>query len=329
MHVLQFVQQKVNPMHSALRRLDFNLLLTFDSLYRHRTVTSAAEELSISASAFSHALSRLREGLNDALFIRHGNRMHPTQRADVLASAVSESLRILSDQLGQWEPFDPATSQRTFVFAATDYTAFALLPELIDTLQKVAPHVGLRVVYSDRKVSIEDLACGRIDFALGYSEEKDALPAGVDSEDWLTDDYIVIASQNHPRIKECPNLSEYLAERHAVITPWGENRGVVDHVLEGMGLKRRVVLQLPAVMIAPFIVAGSDLLMTIPRYAAETLQMAAAIALYPAPFAIPPYTLKLYSHSKYARTDGHAWMSQQLRSLFANKNISPKTDAGT
>src|SRR5471032_3370842 len=86
-------------MHSALRRLDLNLLLTFDALYRNRTVTNAARELSISASAFSHALGRLREALNDELFIRQGNRMHPTQRADLLASAVSESLRILSDQL--------------------------------------------------------------------------------------------------------------------------------------------------------------------------------------------------------------------------------------
>jgi len=306
-------------MHSALRRLDLNLLLTFDALYRNRTVTNAASELSISASAFSHALGRLREALNDELFIRQGNRMHPTQRADLLASAVSESLRILSDQLGQWEPFNPATSQRTFVFAATDYTAFALLPGLVDRLQKIAPNICLRVVYSDRKVSIEDLACGRIDFALGYSEDRDALPAGVDSEDWLTDDYIVIASRNHPRIKGCPDLASYLAEKHVVVTPWGETRGVVDHVLDGMGLKRKVALQLPAVMIAPFIIAGSDLLMTIPRHAAEALQMATTIALYPAPFAIPPYTLKLYSHSKYARSDGHVWMSRQLRALFTDR----------
>ncbi|NWB31333.1 LysR family transcriptional regulator [Pseudomonas gingeri] len=311
-------------MHSVLRRLDLNLLLTFDALYRNRTVTNAASELAISASAFSHALGRLREALNDELFIRQGNRMHPTQRADLLASAVSESLRILSDQLGQWEPFNPATSQRTFVFAATDYTAFALLPGLVDRLQQVAPNLCLRVVYSDRKVSIEDLACGRIDFALGYSEDRDALPAGVDSEDWLTGEYIVIASQQHPRIQGAPDLSRYLAEKHAVITPWGEKRGVVDHVLDGMGLKRKVALQLPAVMIAPFIIAGSELLMTIPRHAAETLRMATTIALYPAPFAIPPYTLKLYSHSKYARSDGHAWMSGQLRALFTEDNRQSK-----
>lgn len=306
----------MNVMHPILRRLDLNLLLTFDALYRHRTVTFAAGELAISPSAFSHALGRLREALNDELFIRQGNRMHPTQRADLLAGSVAQSLQLLSEQLGQWEPFDPASSQRTFVLAATDYTAFEMLPNLISHLQSVAPGLCLRVVYSDRKVCIEDLASGLTDFALGYGEDRDALPAGIDSETWLTDEYVLVASQHHPRIQQAPDLPTYLAERHGVVTPWGESRGVVDLVLQGMGLKRDVALHLPSVMVAPFVIAGSELLMTIPRRAAEVLRMATPINLFPPPFAIPPYTLKLYSHSKYARSDAHAWMSQQLRALF-------------
>ncbi len=317
MHVVQLIQLKVKTMHSILRRLDLNLLLAFDALYRHRSVTRAANELSISASAFSHALGRLRDALNDELFIRQGNRMHPTQRADQLATAVGASLKLLGDQLAEWEPFDPATSQRTFVFAASDYTAFALLPGLIRQLQSSAPGLCLRVVYSDRKVSIEDLASGRIDFALGYSEDRDTLPAGIHSEDWLQDDYVLIASQRHPRIQGPPELSAYLAERHVVITPWGETLGVVDHVLQAMGLQRQVALQLPAVMVAPFIIADSEWLMTLPRPAAVALQAAAGIALYPPPFKIAPYRLKLYSHSKYARSDAHQWMSAQLKTLFA------------
>ncbi len=76
-------------MHPLLRRLDLNLLLVFDALYRHRNVGTAASELAISASAFSHALGRLRQGLDDELFLRQGNRMQPTQRAEHLAAAVA------------------------------------------------------------------------------------------------------------------------------------------------------------------------------------------------------------------------------------------------
>ncbi|QEY62635.1 LysR family transcriptional regulator [Metapseudomonas lalkuanensis] len=302
-------------MHSALRRLDLNLLLAFDALYRHRSVTSAAAELAISASAFSHALGRLREALNDELFIRQGNRMHPTHRAELLMEPVASALKTLAEGLGQWEPFVPAFSQRTFTFAATDYTAFALLPALMQRLQMEAPGIRVRLVQSERKVSIEDLASGRIDFALGYSEGRDQLPGGVEVLDWLTDRYLVIARRGHPRVRGTLDLVGYLAERHVVVTPWNESSGAIDHVLEGMGLQREVAVQLPTVMAAPFIVGSTDLLMTVPGHAARTLQQVAGVELYPAPFEIPPYALRLYSHAKYARSDAHAWMLEQLRSL--------------
>ncbi|WP_044875405.1 LysR family transcriptional regulator [Pseudomonas sp. LFM046] len=309
-------------MHSILRRLDLNLLVAFDALYRHRSVTSAAAELAISASAFSHALGRLREALNDELFIRQGNRMHPTHRAELLVEPVAVALKVLGEGLGQWEPFLPASSQRTFTFAATDYTAFALLPMLMRRLEREAPGIRVRLVQSERKVSIEDLASGRIDFALGYSEGRDQLPGGVETLDWLIDQYQVIASRNHPRIRGALDLASYLAERHVVVTPWNEATGVIDHVLEGMGLRREVAVQLPNVLAAPFIVGTTELLMTVPGHAARTLQQVAGVELYPAPFDIPPYALRIYSHAKYARSDAHAWMLGQLRALRDDQPLS-------
>lgn len=62
----------MNIMHPALRRLDLNLLLVFDAIYRHSSVRLAADELAMSTSALSHALSRLRVALNDPLFFAKG-----------------------------------------------------------------------------------------------------------------------------------------------------------------------------------------------------------------------------------------------------------------
>lgn len=68
----------MNIMHPALRRLDLNLLPVFEAVYRYRSVRLAAEELAMSTSALSHALSRLRAALNDPLFYREGHRMCPS-----------------------------------------------------------------------------------------------------------------------------------------------------------------------------------------------------------------------------------------------------------
>jgi len=52
--------------------------------------------------------------------------------------------------------------------------------------------------------------------------------------------------------------------------------------------------------------------MTAPNRAAQALRHAAPIRIFPAPFEIPRYTLKVYSHAKHARTDAHRWIRAQL-----------------
>ncbi len=311
----------MNTMHPLLRRLDLNLLLVFDALHRHRSVAGAAHELSLSASAFSHALGRLRDTLGDELFVRQGNRMYPTQRAERLATAVAASLGGLSDELGGWAPFDALTSERVFTFAATDFTALQLLPNLVARLQDCAPRLQLKVVQAGRKVCVDELASGQVDFALGYGEERDSLPMGIDSLEWTSGRYVVIVRRGHPRIHKSLDLEAYLAERHVVVTPWGEATGVVDLVLRRMGLHRDVALQIPSVLACPFIIASSDLIMTIPQPAAERLVPAADIVLHDVPFEIEPYALRLYSHRKYARSDAHIWMIGQLRALFEQSTL--------
>lgn len=302
----------MNIVHSDLRKLDLNLLLVFEALFRLGSVTQASNELCMSASAFSHALARLRESLGDVLFVRQSNRLQPTARALRMAGGISLALKLLSEQLGQTEHFDPATSEREFVFSATDYTAFAVLPPFIAYLQQAAPHLRIKVVYSAQKVALEDLAAGRIDFSLGYSGDGEVLPNGVEALDWFSDDYVVIASQAHPRIQGGLTLADYLEAKHVVVTPWNESRGEIDAVLDALSLQRTVAVQLPTVLAAPFIIANSELIMTLPRHAAETLRSAAPIAVFEAPFEIAPYTLRVYGHSNYAHREGHAWLRLAL-----------------
>ncbi len=60
-----------------LFRTDLNLLVVLERIYAQQSITRAAQQLSLSQSAVSHALNRLRELLGDPLFERHGNAMMP------------------------------------------------------------------------------------------------------------------------------------------------------------------------------------------------------------------------------------------------------------
>lgn len=61
-----------------LEKFDLNLLVIFECIYQHLSISKAAESLYITPSAVSQSLQRLRAQFNDPLFIRSGKGIAPT-----------------------------------------------------------------------------------------------------------------------------------------------------------------------------------------------------------------------------------------------------------
>ncbi|CAM2152282.1 LysR family transcriptional regulator [Pararobbsia alpina] len=303
-------------MHELLRRIDLNLMLVFDALMRHRSVAAAADELSLSSSACSHALSRMRSAMGDPLFVRHGSEMQPTAKAEQMAEGVRAALESLTTSLGEIGPFEPSTSHQTFTFAATDFTAFAALPYVVAKLEHSAPHIRFQVDYSTQRESIDDLNAGRVQFALGFSDEFEARQTALESFECAPDDYVVAARKGHPRIKKALSLKQYLFERHVVVIPWRGEHSVVNKALANVGVTRDVAIQLPSLMAAPFIVAESDMLITLPRRVATRLSGVIPLSVYPVPFEIAPYVLRVAFHKRNLDSPTHKWMRERLQAAL-------------
>src|ERR1700743_1479146 len=90
--------------------VDLNLLKAFDALYAERHVTRAGLRIGLSQSAMSGALTRLRDLLDDELFVRTPTGMQPTPRAHDLAGPVSDALPLLPRGL-QAHIVGPATAE--------------------------------------------------------------------------------------------------------------------------------------------------------------------------------------------------------------------------
>lgn len=304
-------------MHSALRRLDLNLLPVFDAVFRHESVSQAADELSMSTSALSHALSRLRAALNDPLFHREGHRMSPSVYACQLAPAIAAALTSLNQNLSPKAAFDPAASDDCLQIAITDYTAFSVLPALINELQHTAPNLRFELRYLSHSPALNELLKGEVDLALGFKFSDETEHPELDTIDWFEDRYVVISNTRRTQL----TLKDYLAARHLVVTPWNEKQGVIDLQLERLGYTRQVTIRTQSMLSAPFIVAQSDLLMTIPQYAAVRLRQAADITLFELPFSVPPYMTRIYSHRRSGKKAASDWLKQVLKGLAA-KNQS-------
>ena len=114
-----------------LARVDLNLLRVFEAVMQERSVTRAAQRLSVSQSTISHALNRLRQALKDELFIRGSGEMRPTPRAVALSNAVIPTLAHIRAALAPTE-FNPAKAAHTFQIAMTDYVATLHLDALVE-----------------------------------------------------------------------------------------------------------------------------------------------------------------------------------------------------
>ncbi|ELY4721145.1 LysR family transcriptional regulator [Cronobacter sp. 153480017-3] len=305
----------MNIMHPSLRRLDLNLLPVFDAIYRHRSVRKAADELAMSTSALSHALSRLRTTLNDPLFYREGHRMCPSVYASQLAPSIASALKFLNQELTPQPEFDPASSTECLQIAITDFTAFCIFPALMHRLQRDAPGLRFELRYLPHSPALNELLAGEMDLALGFSAPEDIRHAELDEINWLEDDYVVISSARRAQL----TFEDYLAARHVVVTPWNEKQGVLDSQLEKMGYARHIALKTPSMLGAPFIVAESDLLMALPRFAAQKLLPATDLRIFELPFEVPSFEVKIYSHQRSGKRGATDWLKRVLQALARDR----------
>lgn len=179
--------QDMNTSHRSLSTVDLNLLVNLEALLEEESVTLAADRVGLSQPAMSHALRRLRKLFGDELLVREGNRTLLTPRARALLAPLREVLARTSGLIGH-EPFDPATSTRTVIVAATASIAYLLGAPLADLLQERAPGMRLRLV-STNDISdavFTDLRADVLLLAEGYD-------TGHERERLFDDGWVVIS----------------------------------------------------------------------------------------------------------------------------------------
>ena len=173
---------------------DLNLLRVFDALMRERSVTRAGELIGLSQPAVSNALARLRHALSDELFVRRGNDMVPTPRAEALAERVREALAQVEQALYKDSRFDPASAERIFTLMGADFFSTLLMPDLAERIASAAPRIALRMV---------DSALGDVERLLRENVIDVALERPLDMPEWISrrllfpSPFAVIAARNH------------------------------------------------------------------------------------------------------------------------------------
>jgi len=148
-----------------LSRIDLNLLVAFQVLIQEKNVTRAAERLFVTQPAMSKTLNRLRNLLDDELFVRASHGLTPTPKTLELERPVNEVLSQLTELMVSTTEFDPANTSATISLATLGTSATIGLPSFINKLRMNAPKIMLLSQNIDAKYQ-ERLRSGSLDFAI-------------------------------------------------------------------------------------------------------------------------------------------------------------------
>jgi DNA-binding transcriptional LysR family regulator len=293
------------------RRLDLNLLVIFDAIYRARNLTAAGEALGLSQPAMSHALARLREMFNDPLFVKLPRGLQPTPYADEVAPAVIQGLGTLRGSLEK-AGFDPATSQRTFRFAMTDIGEWVLLPPLYRHVSSAAPRITLHTAQPSVRDLRDAMASGRIDLALGFIPQ---LGAGFRQQLMYRSSYACVVREGHPAIRDTLSLRQYREAAHVLPFSYATAHGeTLERALQAASVN--VAMRVTHFLALPSIIAGTDFITTIPINLAESMRQLVNVRVLPPPVELPGFDVKLYWHERSHLEPGNKWLRDVCAELM-------------
>jgi DNA-binding transcriptional LysR family regulator len=278
----------------SLSTLDLNLLLMLDTVLAERSVVRAARRLHVTPSAISNALARLRAALDDPLLIRSGRGVVPTPRAAALAPALARALRDL-DQAVHGEGFDPATTDRQLTLAIADAGQVVKLPAIVAVLAAKMPRARLRVLSIDTLFATGGLAGTEIDVAIGAGEKG----PGVYAQPLFQEHIVLVARAGHPAIRGRVGKAQLAALRHVEVqVAPGRGSRPLAASYAALGVARDIAVVVPTFAAAAAIVAGSDLVASLPDSLLGVLAPRLALRRVTTPLAPVGTNINLLWHER-------------------------------
>lgn len=295
---------------APLSKIDLNLLVVLDVLLREKSVGRAADRLNLTSSAVSHSLKRLRLLFDNELLVRDGRRMVPTARGQSLAETLPSLLTQVEHTLAEPEPFDPATSTRSFRLAAPDFIS-PLLPHLLKLITEEAPGVSVEIAAYSPTAAL-DMQQGRYDALVAPSFKKTDELRGVELGSWH---WVTVGRKHHPAFSNW-SLENWAAFPHLLVSASSPSGGnPIDLASAKLGATRNIRAVLPQFSMAAPVLSATDMLLTVPSIAMRDAAAAYGLSQRDLPFEIPPLKLSLFHNAKTGDEPELRWFRSHIAAV--------------
>lgn len=280
--------------------IDTELLALFRALSETHSLTLAANRQGMSQAAASRALSKLRTIFKDNLFNKSGYGMQATPRSKALIPRVMAVLHEL-ERLTEPDEFKPENLTRTLYIGAVDNGVFSILSCVLRELFKQAPNARLEILPIGDNLCA-NLKYGRMDLAIFPLL---AMPPDFHEINLFETTYACVVRKGHPLAHyaddgKTPTFEEINQYRRMQITVHDgkqEQGYAIDEGAYSQPLAQDIAMSVPYFLAAPFVLAETDFVLTLPRQTALRMVDMAQLVVLPYPCdAISFYTRLIWHH---------------------------------
>ena len=293
---------------SGLKNLDLNLLIVFEAVYSSGNISQAAKRLGMSQPTISNALGRLRDRLDDPLFVRAGRGVEPTPKAVQMIGPIREALQMIEGGVAPGDHFDPTTSTRHFRIVVMDGVEPIVMPHLI------------RQVQAHKSVTFENLAISNTPMSDGLNDGSlDLVIASflADSHDTHceplgTPHLSVVARKDHPAIDGKFTLAHFQSLGHVALTPKLRALSRMEEGLRTLNIDRHVVYSVNKFWSFPHVLTTTDLIAILPTAFARIVSRNYPLALHELPFTYPEELVYMTWKTSRTNDPGHRWLRGEI-----------------
>ncbi len=305
----------MNTIHSkpiidmgVFHRIDINLYPLFIAIYEQNSISKAAQILSITQSAASHALQRLRQQLQDDLFVRAGSKMLPTPFAEQIYQPIQNALYAIQNIAIQKQQFDP-TLVKSLKIAIHDEIEPIIFPKLIQHFQKLNLEIEFLSSKLDRKNVVADLAAQQIDFIIDLEQ---SYGDKVQYKNLVQDHFVVCSQQK--KIE----LDDYFSAPHIGVSSRRTGVLLEDVYLNKKKLTRHIFLRCQHYSTALQILEQyPTVMLTIPRGILLHLKISNSIQIFKSPVDLPIVNIGMYWHKDLEQNLRYVFLRNEILKIFA------------
>lgn len=294
--------------------IDLNLLSVFQEVYRERQISGAARRLGLTQSAVSNALARLRRTFGDELFVRTAHGMQPTPLAQQMAEPIGAAMAQVALALSQRSRFEPGTSTRRFTLAMTDVGEVYFMPVLVERCRALAPNVEVASKRANPLTLKDDMETGRVDLAIGAFEE---VSEALYQRQLFRQPFVSMFRKGHPLATGSVDLARFVQATHLIVDAAQSPYDRINVLLEKAGVGTQARFRVPHFTAVPYIVATSDLVVTVPQKLAESAAAPFGLKWIEPPLALPTLQTNVFWHRRFNHDPGIQWLRGLIADVFA------------